>query len=231
MLGGQTVLDTTRAKYVWEISSYPALYIPLDDIRAEFLVDEQHSRRLARGTARSLGLRVGTTARTKAAHAFGEDALLGLAGMVKLDWAALDAWFEEDEEIFVHPRSPYTRVDCIRSTRRVTVSFDGVQLADSQSPVMLFETGLPTRYYLNRTDVDFSHLVHTDTESACPYKGTTSDYWSVQSGDQLHADLAWSYEFPTLPCAPIKGLIAFYNEKLDIAVDGVQLERPSTHFS
>ena len=96
----------------------------------------------------------------------------GLSGTVRFEWAALDAWFEEDEQVFVHPRNPYVRVDALRSTRSVRVELDGVVLAESSSPVMVFETGLPTRYYLNRTEVDFAHLIPTDTVTACPYKGT-----------------------------------------------------------
>ena len=90
---------------------------------------------------------------------------------------------------------------------------------------MVFETGLPTRYYLNRTEIDFSHLVPTDTVTACPYKGETSGYWSVRVGDTTHADLAWAYDFPTRQLLPIAGLIAFYNEKVDLTVDGTRLAR------
>jgi uncharacterized protein (DUF427 family) len=140
-----------------------------------------------------------------------------VAGCVRFEWDALDAWFEEDEEVFVHPRSPYTRVDALRSTRAVRIELDGVVLAESSSPVMVFETGLPTRYYLNRTEVNFEHLEPSDTVTACPYKGKTSGYWSVRSGEQLLPDLAWAYDFPTRQLLPIAGLIAFYNEKVDIA--------------
>jgi len=97
--------------------------------------------------------------------------------------------------------------------------------------VMVFETGLPTRYYLNRTEIDFAHLVASDTVTACPYKGRTTGYWSVRVGEELRADLAWRYDFPTRELAPIAGLIAFYNEKVDISLDGRPLERPQTHFS
>ena len=148
-----------------------------------------------------------------------------------MDWDALDAWFEEDEEVFVHPRSPYSRVDALRSTRRVRIALGGVDLAESSSPVMVFETGLPTRYYLNRTEVHFEHLVPTDTVTSCPYKGTTTGYWSVVIDGVVHADLAWSYDFPTRQLLPIAGLVAFYDEKVDVYVDDVLLERPSTHFS
>ena len=152
------------------------------------------------------------------------------AGFVTVAWDAVDAWFEEDEQVFVHPRSPYTRADALRSNRSVRVELDGVVLADACSPVMVFETGLPTRYYLSRTDVDFAHLIPTDTVTACPYKGTTSGYWSVRAGGTVHPDLAWSYDFPTRQLLPIAGMIAFYNEKVDVILDGQRLERPQTHF-
>jgi uncharacterized protein (DUF427 family) len=133
--------------------------------------------------------------------------------------------------VFVHPRDPYTRVDALRSGRPVRVELGGVVLADSQSAVMVFETGLPTRYYVNRTDVRFEHLVPSGTVTSCPYKGTTSGYWSVQAGGTIHNDLAWVYDFPTRQLLPIAGLVAFYNEKVDIFLDGEPLDRPQTHFS
>jgi uncharacterized protein (DUF427 family) len=132
--------------------------------------------------------------------------------------------------VFVHPRSPYTRVDALRPNRPVRVELDGVVLADAASSVMVFETGLPTRYYLSRTDVDFAYLIPTATVTACPYKGMTSGYWSVRAGGTTHADLAWSYDFPTRQLLPIAGLIAFYNEKAVIALDGQRLDRPQMHF-
>jgi uncharacterized protein (DUF427 family) len=103
-------------------------------------------------------------------------------------------------------------------------------LAASDSPVMVFETGLPTRYYVNRTEVDFEHLEPTDTVTACPYKGKTTGYWSVLGGDDRHKDLAWSYGFPTRDLSPIAGLIAFYNERVDVFLDGELAARPVTHF-
>jgi uncharacterized protein (DUF427 family) len=231
VLAGEVVLDTTAASYVWEWPNYPQYYIPLADVVADDLVDEDHTQRLKRGTARRHGLRVGVVSRPGCAHIYGDDALAGLAGMVRFDWDALDAWFEEDEQVFVHPRNPYSRVDALRSTRHVRVELDGAVLAQSSSTVMVFETGLPTRYYFNRTEVDFHHLIATDTITSCPYKGMTSGYWSVRVGDATYDDLAWAYDFPTRELLPITGLIAFYNEKVDISVDGRRLERPNTHFS
>jgi uncharacterized protein (DUF427 family) len=231
VLGRYTVFDTTSALYVWEWPNYPQYYIPMADIDVSVLVDEDHEEHLQRGTAKRFGLRVGDVERPGVAHHYVDSDVPAITGMVRFDWAALDNWFEEDEVVFVHPRDPYTRVDAVRSTRTVSVSVEGIELARTSSPVLVFETGLPTRYYINRTEVDFEHLVSSDTETACPYKGTTSAYWSVRIGDRVLPDLAWAYDFPTAQLLPIAGLVAFYNEKLDIAVDGIALERPKTHFS
>jgi uncharacterized protein (DUF427 family) len=230
VLGGQVVLDTTAALYVWESPNYPQYYIPVTDVTPGVLVDEQHVQKLRRGTARRHGLLVGDVARPGSARLYTDDAKDGLAGTVRFDWSAADAWYEEDEEIFVHPRNPYARVDALRSTRTVRAELEGIVLAESASPVMVFETGLPTRYYLNRTEVNFEHLQATGTVTSCPYKGTTSGYWSVRIGETVHADLAWAYDFPTRQLEPIAGLIAFYNEKVDLSIDGQRLDRPVTHF-
>jgi uncharacterized protein (DUF427 family) len=231
VLGGTVVLDTTAARYVWEWPHYPQYYIPVGDIDPAVLVDEQHPQRLSRGTARRHGLRVGETSRPGALRLYTDDAIDGLAGMARFEWDALDAWYEEDEQVFVHPRNPYTRVDALRSTRHVRVELEGVVLGESSSPVLVFETGLPTRYYLNPTEVDLTHLVATDTVTACPYKGVTSGYWSARVTGTTHPDIAWTYDFPTRQLLPITGLIAFYNEKVDITLDDHRLERPVTHFS
>ena len=230
-LAGETIVDTTRALYVWEWPHYPQYYIPLDDVRRDLLVREEHLQRTRRGPTELHGLHVGDTHRPRAARLLTDSSVAGLSGTMRFDWAAVDAWFEEDEQVFVHPRNPYTRVDALRSTRSVRVELNGAVLAESSSPVMVFETGLPTRYYLNRTDVHFEHLVPTETVTACPYKGTTSCYWSVKAGDGLHRDLAWTYNFPTRQLLPIAGLLAFYNEKVGIFLDDQQLVRPKTHFS
>jgi uncharacterized protein (DUF427 family) len=228
--GGEQVLDTTRALYVWEWPNYPQYYIPLADVRAGVLEPEGHTQQTARGAAELHGLRAGPVHRPRAAKVLADSPIAGLSGTVRFEWAAMDSWFEEDEQVFVHPRSPYTRVDALRSNRPVRVELDGVVLADAGSSVMVFETGLPTRYYLSRTDVNFEHLIPTDTVTACPYKGVTSGYWSARAGGTVHRDLGWSYDFPTRQLLPIAGMIAFYNEKVDITLDGQRLERPETHF-
>lgn len=231
VLNGQTVVDTTDARYVWEISPFPQYYIPLADVLADSLVDEGTTEETPRGDVKVFGVRVGDADRPQAAKVLGASKVEDLDDTVHFEWSAFDAWYEEDERVFVHPRNPYTRVDCIRSTRTVRVETHGVVLAESSSPVLCFETGLPTRYYLNGTDVDFTKLVPSDTETYCPYKGATSGYWSAVLDGKTHPDVAWTYDFPTREVLPLAGLIAFYNEKLDLFIDGVQLERPNTKFS
>ena len=153
-----------------------------------------------------------------------------LRGTVRLDWDAMESWLEEDEEVYTHPRDPHTRVDILGSSRRVRVLLEGTVLADSTGPRMLLETGLPVRYYLPRSHVRMDLLEPSDTVTHCPYKGTART-WSVRLGDALHEDLAWSYPTPLPESQKIAGLICFYNEKLDIELDGVAQERPSTKFS
>jgi uncharacterized protein (DUF427 family) len=229
-LGGQVVLDTTDALYLWEWPYYPQFLIPAADIDPAALVDEQHTSQLQRGSVARVGLRAGGVERLGAGHRYLESAIEGLRGTVRFDWDALDAWYEEDEEVWVHPRNPYVRVDALRSRRTVRVQRDGIVLAESDAPVMVFETGLPTRYYVDRSAVDFTRLRPSPTVTSCPYKGRTTAYWSVEVGGESYPDLAWSYDLPTRQLLPIAGLVAFYDEQVDVFLDGVEQPRPKTHF-
>ena len=229
-LDDELVFDTTAARYVWEVPYYPQYYIPLADVRAEFLRDEDHPQKVQLGPSRLHSLVGARRTHEAAARVFDGDGDGPVAGMVRFEWDTL-RWFEEDEPIFGHPRNPYSRVDALRSHRHVRVELDGVVLADTRAPVLLFETGLPTRYYIDRTDIAFEHLEPSPTQSLCPYKGVTSGYWSVRIGEAIHPDLAWTYHYPLPAVAAIANMVAFYNEKLDIVVDDVALPRPKTKFS
>jgi uncharacterized protein (DUF427 family) len=229
-LAGAVVLDTTRALYMWEWPFYPQFHIPVADIDPAALLDDGAIHHLRHGTVATVGLRSGGTERPKAGRRYVESPISALVDHVRFDWDALDAWFEEDEQVFVHPRNPYVRVDALRSSRDVRVELDGVVLAQSNAAVLVFETSLPTRYYFDRLAVDFAHLQPSDTVTACPYKGETSGYWSVAIGGAVYPDLAWTYRFPTRQLLPIAGLIAFYNEQVDVFLDGVLQARPQTHF-
>jgi uncharacterized protein (DUF427 family) len=223
------VFDTLAARYVWEVPSYPQYYIPLADVHTEFLQDENYPQRVQFGSSRLYSLTDGTRTLASAARVF-DASDTPFSGLVRFDWGAL-TWFEEDEPIYGHPRNPYARVDALRSHRHVTVELGGVLLADTHCPVLLFETGLPTRYYIDVTDVARDRLEPSDTETLCPYKGVTSGYWSARVDGEVHTDIAWTYHTPLPAVAPIANLVAFYNEKVDITVDGVALPRPKTQFS
>lgn len=225
----ELVFDTVSARYVWEFPYYPQYYIPFADVRADLLRDAERVQKVQFGSARVYSLVSKSTTRESAVRVF-DDGDGVVAGLVRFEWASL-TWFEEDEPIYGHPRNPYVRVDALRSHRHVTVDLNGVRLADTHSPVLLFETGLPTRYYIDQTDVAFDHLEPSSSQTLCPYKGVTSGYWSVHSDDTVHADLAWTYHSPLPAVAPIANMVAFYNEKVDITVDGVELPRPRTHFT
>ena len=228
-LGDELIFDTMSARYVWEVPYYPQYYIPLNDVQPSALQDDNHSQTVQFGPSKLFSVIGPTATHQSAARVFDDDGG-PVSGLVRFEWSAL-SWFEEDEPIYGHPRNPYARVDALRSHRHVTVAVDGVLLADTRSPVMLFETGLPTRYYIDQTDVTFEHLEPTSTQTLCPYKGVTSGYWSVRAGDTVYTDLAWTYHTPLPAVAPIANMVAFYNEKVDITLDGVALPRPQTHFS
>jgi uncharacterized protein (DUF427 family) len=230
-LGGEVVADTTRPVLVWEVPYYPAYYLPAVDVRTELLESDgavAHSP--SRGEGRTFTVRAGGEEAAGAAVRYEDSPIEELRDLIRLDWDAMDAWFEEDEEVFTHPRDPYTRVDILPSSRHVRVEVDGVTVAESASPRLLFETGLPVRYYLPKTHVRLELLSPTDSVSHCPYKGQ-AEWWSVGAGDNLHEDLAWSYRTPLPESQKVAGLIAFYNEKVDIYVDGVFQGRPHTKFS
>jgi uncharacterized protein (DUF427 family) len=231
-LGGELVADTICPVLVWEKPYYPAYYFPSADVRTELLHPDEgnvaHSP--SRGDGRRFTVRAGGQERPGAAVRYEDSPIEALRDLIRLEWGAMDAWFEEDEEVFTHPRDPYTRVDILPSSRRVRVEVDGVTIAESASPRLLFETGLPVRYYLPKTHVRMDLLTPTEKVSHCPYKGQAA-YWSVRAGDRVHADLAWSYRTPLPESQKIAGLVSFYNEKVDLYVDGVRQERPSTKFS
>ncbi len=155
-----------------------------------------------------------------------------LRDLLVLSWqpGLLDRWLEEDETVVGHPRDPYKRVEAIASSRHVVVELDGLRLAESTRPVLLFETGLPTRFYLPREDVDLAALEPSTTTSLCPYKGVADEYWSVP-GHPDGADVVWSYSAPLPAVGPVVGRLAFYNELVDLTVDGVRQPRPVSPFS
>ena len=227
---GDTLVDTSRALYVWEWPHYPHYYFPHGDVAMDAFVPGDVIT-TPQGEARQLDLKTGAVEHRPAARLITTSPLAGVEGTVRIEWSALDRWFEEDEEVFVHARSPYKRVDALRSNRAVRVELQGSILADAANCVMVFETGLPTRYYIDPANVRFARLAPSPTRTHCPYKGQTGGYWSVRTNGTTVPDVAWTYLFTTPAMTPLAGLIAFLNEKVDIFIDGRPEPRPVTHFS
>ena len=221
-LGGELVADTRHPLLVWEKPQYPTYYFPAADVRTDLLSpggEVSHSP--SRGDGHAYTVRAGGKEAPGAALRYQQSPLAELRDTIRLDWHAMDAWFEEDEEVFTHARDPYTRVDILPSSRHVRVEVVGVTIAETTKPTLLFETSLPTRYYLPKTHVRMDLLTPTETATHCPYKGQ-AEYWSLRIGDDLVPDLAWSYPTPLPESQKIAGLICFYPDKVDLYVDGIK---------
>jgi uncharacterized protein (DUF427 family) len=229
-LAGELVADTRAPFLVWERPYYPTYYFSMDDVRAELVPAGRAEHSPSRGEGQVYHVKVAGADADGAALRYPDSPIEALRDLVRLDWNSMTEWFEEDEPVYVHPRDPYTRVDILASARHVQVEIDGVTVADSRQPRILFETGLPPRYYLPLTDLRMDLLRPTDTQTHCPYKGTAS-YWSVDTGQAVHTDVVWIYRTPLPESQKIAGLACFYNEKVDIVLDGERQERPRTHFS
>ncbi|MBW9108964.1 DUF427 domain-containing protein [Microbacterium trichothecenolyticum] len=230
-LGDTAVVESRRAILVWEPGAkVPEYGFPLDDVRTDLLVpgdapaSDYYRPRLP---ARHWFDLVDGERRVPAA-AWTWD-LDELDGFIAVTWFpdVLDGWTEEDEPVFAHPRDPRNRVDALTSSRHVVVREGDRVLADSHAPVIVYETGLPPRYYLPRTDIVWSALRAISSWSECPYKGRATDYWASASGPDR--EIAWSYPAPLPVVAPIAGLVAFYSERVTVEVDGVIAGRVNVH--
>lgn len=224
-LGGEVVVDTTRPLLVWEVPYYPTYYLPRADIVAELVPTGETTRSPSRGDGEVATVRTAGHEAVGAAVHYPDSPLSELRDHVRLDWGAMDAWFEEDEQVYTHVRSPYTRIDILPSSRQVVVTLDDVELARTDRPHALFETGLPVRWYVPRTDVRMDLLQPSDTVTHCPYKGTTV-HFSARVGGQTVPDVAWSYPTPLPESQRIAGLVAFYDDRVTVTVDGAVQGRP-----
>jgi uncharacterized protein (DUF427 family) len=229
-LAGRLVADTRRPSLVWEVPYYPAYYVPLGDVTAELVPTGKTEHSPSRGDATLYDVRVSGAEAAGAAKRYADSPLPAIRDLVRFEWAAMGEWLEEDEPVYTHPRDPYHRVDILASSRQVRVEVDGVTVADSGRPFILFETGLPPRYYLPLPDVRTDLLTPSATQTHCPYKGAAT-YWSVDTGHGAHPDLVWTYRAPLPESQKVAGLACFYDEKTDVYLDGELQERPRTHFA
>lgn len=217
-LDGEFLADSKQALLVWE-GGGPRLhyYFPRKDVRVDLLIEAGRHNQGRQTWHVKVGERVAENAAWSYQSVRKE--LAGIEGYVAFRWDKMDHWYEEEEEVFVHPRDPYHRVDTMPSSRHIRVEIDGVMVAETTRPYLLFETGLPTRYYIPPEDVRMDLLEATDSHTRCPYKGLAS-YWTAKIGDQDYKDIVWVYPDPIPESPKIKGLLSFYNEKVDIYVDG-----------
>jgi uncharacterized protein (DUF427 family) len=241
VLAGDTVADSRRAMLLHESGHQPIYYFPPEDVRAELLDgSDRHTYCPKKGEASYYTIRVGDRVVDAGAWYYPDpiDGAPPIKDLIAFYWNRMDRWFEEDEEVFVHPRDPYHRIDIISTGRHVRVSLDGELLAESDRATALFESNLPPRWYLPPEDV-LVELEPSDTVTRCPYKGTAS-YRTVKLAaadgsqprpDRLGKDLIWFYPEPRPEAARIAGLLCFFNERVDIELDGELQERPETPFS
>lgn len=230
---GQPLADSKRALLVFETRRLPVYYFPFADVRMDLLRETDFSTGSgassdqARWTLQDNGRTVDNVGWS---YRDPQGERTGLKDHIAFYWNKLDAWFEEDDEVFVHPRDPYHRVDVMNSSRHIRVVVEGQEVANTHRPRLLFETSLPTRYYIPKADVRMDLLEPTDTSTQCPYKGKAV-YWSVRAGDKLAKDVVWGYPYPIPECTKIENLVSFYNEKVDIYVDGQLESKPKTPWS
>ena len=226
VFNGETVADSKRALIMRENRHTPVYYFPRDDVRMDRAQPtDTHTHCPFKGEASYWTLKVGDRSDDDVMWSYETpyDEALEIKDHIAFYWNKMDRWFEEDEEIFVHARDPHVRIDALRSSRSVRIVHQGVTLADTTRPVLLFETGLRTRYYIPAEDVMMDPLTSSSSETACPYKGTAS-YWSLKIGDEVIEDLVWAYPDPLPECTAIKGLLCFYDDKVDeVIVDGTPI--------
>jgi len=233
VVAGEVIADSRAAMMLHESGHQPVYYFPPEDVRAEFLEpSDRHTHCPKKGDASYYTIRVGDHAVDAGAWYYPEplDGAPPIKDLIAFYWNRMDHWYEEDEEVFVHPRDPYHRVDLVSTDRVVRVSLDGEVLAESRRALALFETSLPPRWYLPRADV-FAALEDSDTVTRCPYKGIAS-YHSVRlSSGELARDLVWYYPDPIADASRIEGLLCFFNERVDLELDDELQERPESPWS
>lgn len=225
---GQVVADSTHA-FLLRDGGGPVYYFPESDVKTALLTPSQQVRNAPlRGDASFWSIKVGERVAEAAAWTYRTpvNGAQFLKGYVAFEWNKMDAWFEEKDQVFVHARDPFLRIDTIATDRHVKVVLNGMTVAESDAAVILLEPGHPIRYYLPIADTRVDLLRPSDTTSRCAYKGL-ANYYSMEVGGKLVEDVIWSYRAPTLESGKITGMVAFYNERVDaIIVDGEELAKP-----
>ncbi|MGH9251948.1 MAG: DUF427 domain-containing protein [Acidimicrobiales bacterium] len=232
IVGDQVVVDCKAPMLFFERGELPRYYFSREGVRTDLLTPNGRTEEAeGKGTARYLDLAVGDRVVENAAWTYesGGGLVPDLRPYVAFYWRSLDRWLEEDMEALAHARDPYHRVDAVPSSRRVRASVDGEVLAESERTVVIFETALPPRWYFPREDVR-AGLEPSDLRTTCAYKGHAS-YWSVQVDGSSRPNLAWTYEQPRRDAEPVQDMVCFFNEQVDIDLDGEPAQRPASPWS
>jgi uncharacterized protein (DUF427 family) len=234
LVDGVVIADTIRSLYLFEVDHLPVYYFPKQDVRFDLLDHTDHTSHCPRkGDAEYWSIVVGDRRIDNAVWGYPVplEGTPDLSSYVAFYWNKVDNWFEEDEEVYVHARDPYKRIDALRSSRHVEIRVNGETIADTTNPILLFETGLPTRYYIPKLDVRLELLRPSARTTACPYKGV-ANYFSVAVPDAgFVEDIAWVYPAPIPQIPTIQNHLSFFNEHVDVMVDGVLQDRPTTTWS
>jgi uncharacterized protein (DUF427 family) len=216
-IGNTAVIDSKHVVVVYGARRLATYFFPTADVRMDLLsasfVNENGEQRWT----------LSVDGRTVEDIAWTYPDRDDVKDLVAFEWRKIERWYEEDDEVFVHPRDPHHRVDVMNSSRHIKVVIDGEVVAETRQPRLLFETGIRTRYYIPKVDVRMDLLEPTPTSTACPYKGNAV-YWSARVGAKVFPDIVWSYPFPTLESAKIQNMLSFYNDQVEIYVDG-ELEK------
>ncbi|KAI4205499.1 MAG: hypothetical protein LQ346_001453 [Caloplaca aetnensis] len=211
------IVDTTYAHHVWEHAYYPQYYVDSSSIDPGSITNKEP---VGDGNLASLAMLQGPAKSTGRILVFEQGQL---AGLTRLEFAAMDAWYEEDTPIYVHPKDPYKRIDILPSSRNLTVKVHNVVVAESIMNLCLFETGLRPRYYMPKTAIKWQYTAPSETTTLCPYKGEAEYYHLIVDGKEIK-DAIWWYRYPTQESIQIAGMACFYNEKVEVFVDGVEEE-------
>jgi uncharacterized protein (DUF427 family) len=223
----EIIVESRHAMLLRDVGYFIHYFFPESDVQMEYLIPTAHTTHSAiRGDTAHWTVRVGEREAENAAFTYPEtqEGRPDMRGYIAFEWNKMEAWFEEDEQVFGHARDPYHRVDAIRSSRHIQVVIDGVLVADSYRPITLFETSLRTRYYIPFEDIHAEYLTPSHTHTYCPYKGRASYYHATINGKE-YKDIVWGYPNPLPEALKAQGAWSFYNEKVDVYVDGVLEEK------
>jgi uncharacterized protein (DUF427 family) len=234
VVDGVVIADTIQSIYLFETGHLPVYYFPKNDIRFDLLeATDRVTHCPPKGDAEHWSIVVGDRRIEAAVWSYPSpiDGAPDLSAYAAFYWNKVDNWFEEDEEVFVHARDPYKRVDALRSSRHVEVGVNGETIADTTRPVLLFETSLPTRYYVPKSDVRLDLLRPSTLTTACPYKGTANYFSVAVPGTEIVENIAWVYRTPIPQVPTIENHLCFFNERVDVLVDGQLEVRPITAWS